>query len=55
MDTTRIKNTIKNLFQDSARWSHSERRVVFWYNPEQQFTNAFNEIQIEDVVFEDKI
>lgn len=49
MDTTRIQNTIKNLFQDSARWSHSERRVVFWYDAEQQFTNAFDELQIEDV------
>ena len=49
MNTTRIQNTIKNLFQDSSRWSHSERRVIFWYDSEQQFTNAFDELQIEDV------
>ena len=47
MNTTRIQNTLENLFQDSARWSHSERRVVFWYDPEQQFTSVFNELQLD--------
>ena len=49
MNTNRIQNTLQNLFQDSARWPHPQRRIVFWYDPDQQFTNVFNELQIEEV------
>ncbi len=49
MNTARIRNTIENLFQDSARWSHSGQRVVFWYDPDQQFASSFNELQLEGV------
>ena len=49
MNTTRIQNTLETLFQDSARWLHPGRRVVFWYDPEQQFTSSFNELQLEGV------
>ena len=49
MNTARIQNTLETLFQDSARWLHPGRRVVFWYDPEQQFTSSFNELQLEGV------
>ncbi|WP_373527686.1 hypothetical protein [Nostoc sp.] len=49
MNTARIQNTLETLFQDSARWLHSGRRVVFWYDPEQQFASSFNELQLEGV------
>ncbi|MHC5779531.1 BREX-1 system phosphatase PglZ type A [Nostoc sp.] len=49
MNTARIQNTLETLFQDSARWLHPGRRVVFWYDPEQQFISSFNELQLEGV------
>lgn len=49
MNTARIQNTLENLFQDSARWLHSGRRVVFWYDGDEQFTSTFDELQIEGV------
>ena len=49
MNTARIQNTLQALFQDSARWSHPGRRVVFWYDPDQQFATSFKELQLEDV------
>lgn len=33
MNTARIQNILENFFEDSARWSHPGRRVVFWYDP----------------------
>ncbi len=49
MNTIRIQNTLQNLFQDSARWLHPGRRIVFWYDPDQQFASSFNELQLEGV------
>ncbi len=49
MNTDRIQKSLESIFQDSARWSHSGRRVVFWYDPDQQFTNTFNELHLESV------
>ena len=49
MNTIRIQNTLQTLFQDSARWLHPGRRVVFWYDPDQQFAGQFNELQLEGV------
>jgi uncharacterized protein (TIGR02687 family) len=49
MSTNRIQNTIQNIFQDSARWSHSQRRIVFWYDPDRQFSSDFDQLQIADV------
>jgi uncharacterized protein (TIGR02687 family) len=49
VNTARIQNTLESLFQDSARWLHSGRRVVFWYDPDEQFTSTFNELQIAGV------
>lgn len=49
MNTNRIQSQLENIFQDSARWYHSQRRIVFWYDPDQQFTSIFNELQIEEV------
>ncbi|MDB9446890.1 BREX-1 system phosphatase PglZ type A [Anabaena sp. CS-542/02] len=49
MNTNRIQSQLENIFQDSARWSHSQRRIVFWYDPDEQFTSIFNELQIEEV------
>ncbi len=49
MNTARIQNTLENWFQDSACWLHSGRRVVFWYDPDEQFTSTFNELQLEGV------
>lgn len=45
----RIQNTLQALFQDDTRWSHPGRRVVFWYDPDGQFTDTFNEIQLEGI------
>lgn len=49
MNTTRIQNILQTLFQDSARWLHSGQRVVFWYDPDQQFASSFDELQLEGV------
>ncbi|MBD0264016.1 MAG: BREX-1 system phosphatase PglZ type A, partial [Tolypothrix sp. Co-bin9] len=49
MNTARIQNTLQTLFQDSARWLHPGRRIVFWYDPDQQFASSFNELQLEGV------
>lgn len=49
MNTVRIQNTLQTLFQDAARWSHPGRRIVFWYDPDQQFVNTFTELQFEGV------
>jgi uncharacterized protein (TIGR02687 family) len=49
VNTVRIQNTLENLFQDSPHWLHSGRRVVFWYDPDEQFTSTFDELQIEGV------
>ena len=49
MNTARIQSTLENLFEDSTRWLHSGRRVVFWYDSGKQFTSTFNELQLEGV------
>ena len=49
MNTTRIQSSLLTLFQDDNRWSHPGRRVVFWYDPEGQFTDAYTELQLEGI------
>ncbi|MDF0553363.1 BREX-1 system phosphatase PglZ type A [Kamptonema sp. UHCC 0994] len=49
MNTTRIQSSILTLFQDDNRWSHPGRRVVFWYDSDGQFTDAFNELQLDGI------
>ncbi len=49
MNTTRIQSSILTLFQDNNRWSHPGRRVVFWYDSDGQFTDAFNELQLDGI------
>ena len=49
MNITRIQTTLQALFQDESRWAHPGQRVVFWYDPDQQFQDTFAELQLEDV------
>jgi len=49
MNITRIQAILQTLFQDDSRWSHSGQRVVFWYDPDQQFQDTFAEIQLDDI------
>jgi hypothetical protein len=46
---TRIQTSLQTLFQDETRWAHSGRRVVFWYDPEAQFQETFEELSLENV------
>ncbi len=49
MDITRIQTTLQTLFQDDSRWAHQGQRVVFWYDPDQQFQDIFAELQLDRV------
>lgn len=49
MNITRIQTTLQALFQDESRWAHPGQRVVFWYDPDQQFQDTFAELQLEDI------
>ena len=56
MNSDRIKTSIENIFQEDRRWSHQpykSRRIVFWYDPEKQFQDIFDELQfIPESTFE---
>ena len=49
MNITRIQATLQTLFQDDSRWAHPGQRVVFWYDPDQQFQDTFAEIQLDGI------
>lgn len=49
MDITRIQNTLQTLFQDDSRWAHQGQRVVFWYDPDQQFQDTFAELHLDEI------
>ena len=49
MNISRIQTTLQALFQDESRWAHPGQRVVFWYDPDQQFQDTFAELQLEDI------
>lgn len=49
MNTARIQTSLQTLFQDDTRWAHSGRRVVFWYDPEAQFQETFDELTLPNV------
>ncbi|BAU15879.1 alkaline phosphatase domain-containing protein (plasmid) [Leptolyngbya sp. NIES-3755] len=49
MNTARIQTSLQTLFQDETRWAHSGRRVVFWYDPEAQFQDTFDELTLPNV------
>lgn len=49
MNITRIQATLQNLFQDDSRWAHPGQRVVFWYDPDQQFLDTFTELQLDGI------
>lgn len=49
MDITRIQTTLQTLFQDDSRWTHQGQRVVFWYDPDQQFQDTFTELQLNGI------
>jgi uncharacterized protein (TIGR02687 family) len=46
MNTDRIQSTLQTLFQDQTRWPHPHRRLIFWYDPEGQFQDTFNELEL---------
>jgi uncharacterized protein (TIGR02687 family) len=46
MNTDRIQSTLQILFQDQTRWPHPHRRLIFWYDPEGQFQDTFNELEL---------
>ena len=49
MNINRIQATLQTLFQDDSRWAHPGQRVVFWYDPDQQFQDTFAEIQLDGI------
>lgn len=49
MNITRIQATLQNLFQDDSRWAHPGQRVVFWYDPDQQFLDTFTKLQLDGI------
>jgi uncharacterized protein (TIGR02687 family) len=49
MNTTRIQTTLQTLFQDDTRWVHPCRRLIFWYDPEAQFQDTFNDLHLPEV------
>jgi uncharacterized protein (TIGR02687 family) len=49
MNTDRIQSTLQNLFQNDIGWPHPHRRLIFWYDPEQQFTETFQEIDLPNI------
>ena len=50
MNSTRIQTILQTLFQDDTRWKHSQQqRVVFWYDPDQQFQDTFTELQLNGI------
>jgi uncharacterized protein (TIGR02687 family) len=50
MNTDRIQSTLQNLFQNDIGWPHPHRRLIFWYDPEQQFTETFQEIDLPNII-----
>jgi uncharacterized protein (TIGR02687 family) len=49
MNTDRIQSTLQNLFQNDIGWPHPHRRLIFWYDPERQFTETFREIDLPNI------
>jgi len=52
MNSDRIKTSLENIFQDDRTWEHlpyKSRRIVFWYDPEAQFQQVFDELQLEKI------
>ena len=50
MNLARIEDSLKRLFTDEdARWARGARRIVFWYDAEAQFTEAFATLELPDV------
>ncbi|MEA5471255.1 BREX-1 system phosphatase PglZ type A [Spirulina sp. 06S082] len=49
LNPNRIQNNILALFNSETRWHHNSRRVVFWYDPEGQFQDTFNELHLEGI------
>jgi hypothetical protein len=53
VNTTCIQTTLQTLFQDDTRWVHPCRRLIFWYDPEAQFQDTFNVVDMSypDVLY----
>lgn len=49
MSCDRIQSTLLSLFKDDSRWPHPHRRLVFWYDPDAQFQDTFNELTLPAV------
>ncbi|MBE9182435.1 hypothetical protein IQ268_28200 [Oculatella sp. LEGE 06141] len=49
MNLTRIQSTLQTLFHDDSRWAHQGQRVVFWYDPDQQFQETFAELHLDEI------
>jgi len=49
MNTDRIQTTLQHRFQDDRIWPHPHRRLIFWYDPDRQFQDTFNELDIPNV------
>ncbi|EFA73043.1 Putative uncharacterized protein [Raphidiopsis brookii D9] len=49
MNTSQIQTLLQNLFQQDSRWPHTQRRIIFWYDPDGQFVSIFEELEINDV------
>lgn len=49
MSSERIHSNIQSLFDEDRHWQGSLPRVVFWLDPEAEFTDLFAELQWEGV------
>jgi|GEM_PF-3447220 len=49
MNTDRIQATPQNLFQDTNRWQHNHRSLIFWYDPDRQFPDTFTDLELPNV------
>ena len=49
MNTSQIQTLLQNLFQQDFHCPHTQRRIIFWYDPDGQFVSIFEELEINDV------
>jgi hypothetical protein len=50
MNLERVQQGLLELFHGAAhRWSHEGRRIVFWYDPDGQFSEVFADLELPGV------
>lgn len=46
-DESNIRETLTKWVDDLKRWSHEGRKLIFWYDPEENFRDIFDDIEID--------